>query len=385
MGASPVESVATSLRRRAGERRVVLAIDDAHLLDDGAAAIIHYLATTGQAWLVMTARAREPWPEVLTALWKDGQVERIELTALSEGEVSQLVAAALGGPLAHQAASRLWHLSEGNPLMLLEIVQQSLEQDAFRFSGVLWHWTGLATTGPRLHDLVAEHLRRIDDPSREVLRLVSFGQPLRGEVLQMLASKDQVSALVAGELVASEETERGRAYRVSHPLYGEFMRDQTGAAEARSVMGKLAEATLAVGGLDRDDQLRLARWWIDTGHPGQPEILAAAAGHALDVGQAGAATEFARAALAHGDHFGAALSLAEASRSSTNPEGLWTLLEAARRLAGDEQELTRWAIASLQATRRDRPIPSAACAWPTRPSPPSATRRCRISCEGSWP
>jgi ATP/maltotriose-dependent transcriptional regulator MalT len=348
---SPVEMVVAALQARAGGRPVVLAVDDAHLLDDGAAAIVHYLATTGQAKIIVTARERVPMAEALTGLWKDELAERIELKPLSQVAVGQLVSSALTGPVASEATERIWRLSDGNPLMLREIVRQSNEDRAFTFSGIQWHWRGLATTGPRLDDLIAEHLRRLPDDAREVLRIAAFGQPLRTEVMQRLASEEQVAKLVDESLLVIETVEHRRMVRLSHPLYGEFLRAQMGAADTRAVKEKLANATVENGDLNGEDELRLAQWWVDTRHVGEPEILASAAARALLVGKPDEAQEFARAALAHGQHFRASLTLAEARTTSLPPQEIVPAFESIRTLAADDTQLAQWAVAALQATR----------------------------------
>jgi hypothetical protein len=61
------------------EPRPVVAIDDAHLLDDASAALVFRLAAGGRAFFVLTARAREPVPDAVTALWMMGLAQRIEV------------------------------------------------------------------------------------------------------------------------------------------------------------------------------------------------------------------------------------------------------------------------------------------------------------------
>jgi type II secretory pathway predicted ATPase ExeA len=51
------------LTSQARGRRVVLGVDDAHLLDDASAALVHHLAVTGVAFVVATLRTGEPCPE----------------------------------------------------------------------------------------------------------------------------------------------------------------------------------------------------------------------------------------------------------------------------------------------------------------------------------
>ena len=59
--------------------------------------------------------------DAIVSLWKDGPLDRIELQALSEAEVVELVQAALGGHVDGSTLHRLWRASQGNPLYLREL------------------------------------------------------------------------------------------------------------------------------------------------------------------------------------------------------------------------------------------------------------------------
>ena len=66
----------------AGDGPLVVFVDDAHLLDDGSATMLHQLAMTGAATVLATVRTGESAPDAVVALWKDGPAERIELQVL---------------------------------------------------------------------------------------------------------------------------------------------------------------------------------------------------------------------------------------------------------------------------------------------------------------
>src|SRR5256885_4894812 len=73
---------AAALIERAEGRRLALLVDDAHLLDDASATLIHQLTGTDSTFVIATLRTGETKPEPITALWKDGVVERLELVGL---------------------------------------------------------------------------------------------------------------------------------------------------------------------------------------------------------------------------------------------------------------------------------------------------------------
>lgn len=52
----------------------VVGVDDAHLLDDASAAVVHQLAVRGGAFLLITIRYGQRCPDAVTALWKQENV-----------------------------------------------------------------------------------------------------------------------------------------------------------------------------------------------------------------------------------------------------------------------------------------------------------------------
>lgn len=82
-----------AMLRGAGRSGAALGVDDAHLLDDASATLLHQMATTGVLRLVITLRSGEPAPDAVTTLWKDGRIERLEIQPLSMDETVALVEA----------------------------------------------------------------------------------------------------------------------------------------------------------------------------------------------------------------------------------------------------------------------------------------------------
>ena len=72
-------SIREAVMTRASGRGLVLTIDDAHSLDDATATLVQQLATTTDVRMLVTLRTGEAAPEAVTALWKDGIAERLDL------------------------------------------------------------------------------------------------------------------------------------------------------------------------------------------------------------------------------------------------------------------------------------------------------------------
>ena len=118
--------VTQALQDRATGTRLVVAVDDAHHLDDLSAALVQQVAATA-AFVVVTIRAGEPAAEPVTALWKDGLALRLDVQPLSAGTVEALVIAALGGPCDPVTLRELARVSGGNALFLRELVRGGVE------------------------------------------------------------------------------------------------------------------------------------------------------------------------------------------------------------------------------------------------------------------
>ena len=142
-----------------GGARLALGVDDAHLLDNASAALVHQLAVTGSAFVVVTVRSGASAPDPIVALWKDGLTERVEVQTLGRGEFEELVTAALAGEVEGATLHQLWELTRGNPMFLRELILGGLDSGALRSSAGVWHWEGPMTVAPRLIELVEGRLR----------------------------------------------------------------------------------------------------------------------------------------------------------------------------------------------------------------------------------
>ena len=98
------EQARRALHQRHGGRRLVTVADDVSLLDAPSLALVGYLAAQGTIFLIATVRTGEPVPDLVTGLWRDGRLERIDLGDLSRAHLDTLLHLALGGPMEAGAA-----------------------------------------------------------------------------------------------------------------------------------------------------------------------------------------------------------------------------------------------------------------------------------------
>ncbi|HYP47962.1 MAG TPA: AAA family ATPase, partial [Thermoleophilaceae bacterium] len=213
------------LAERAGERRLVLCVDDGQLLDDASAALVHQLVAAGEAFVLVSLRPDEPVADALRALWKDELCLRVELGGLARGEMRALLEAALGGPVDGTSHSALWSLTRGNALFLRELVRHGLDRGLLSEVGGVWRWRGELEAGTRLAELVDMRIEEVGPSAGRVLEALAVGGPLEVGLLEPgeLAGLEE---LERRELVQRHTDRRRRFVDVAHPLHGEAVRAQ---------------------------------------------------------------------------------------------------------------------------------------------------------------
>jgi DNA-binding CsgD family transcriptional regulator len=269
-----------TLHDGADGRPIVLAVDDAHLLDPPSAALVHLLVREG-ATLLATLRTAEPVPPPVTALWTEGLVDHAELAPLTPAESRGLLAAMLGAPVEAGSAQRLTRLAGGNPLLMRELVMAATGGGEMTQAYGIWRWTGRITLAPSLADLVDARIGSLTPGVRDVLELVAFGEPVGLPLL--LRATDPADAETAEERGLIRVTQDGRRHDVglAHPLYGEVVRRRCPVTRSRRLLAGLADLVEQSGGHRRDDLLRMAVWRLDSGTAQDGALLMEAADQAF--------------------------------------------------------------------------------------------------------
>ncbi|HEY2764963.1 MAG TPA: LuxR C-terminal-related transcriptional regulator [Pseudonocardiaceae bacterium] len=285
--------------------RLVVGIDDAHLLDELSVALVHQLTLTGAACVVLTVRTGGPVPDPVVTLWKDGLADRLELQPLSRSGVDRLVGEVLDGVVDSRTSERLWRMSRGNALFLRELVEGGYQTGRLRRRDGGWHWQGRMDPTPRLHEIVQAQLCGLGTDERAALELLATGEPLGLGCLAGLTNPDVVAALERRGLVIVENSGWGAAACMAHPVYGAVVRDQVPEADACQLRRRLAHAYLPWQ--CRDDLLRAGTLLLDSDESSTNAGLLADAAvqanvsldHDLAARMAGAATDGAGGVRAH--------------------------------------------------------------------------------------
>ncbi|HEX4356871.1 MAG TPA: LuxR C-terminal-related transcriptional regulator [Pseudonocardia sp.] len=302
--ASLLARVASAIRDRAD----VLVVDDAHLLDDLSAVVLHRLALERAVGLVVVVRAGEPMPDAVTALWKDGLLERSEVAPLDESSVGTLLRAVLGGPVDAVSRRELHAMTLGNLLWLRHLLYGERMGGRLVERAGHWRWTGEPEITPALADLIHSSIGQLAPDHRHVLEMMAFGQPLDTELLEQLTDPAAVTEVARRGLIEMDLAGRRGELRLAHPLYREAVRARTSALRARQLCGRLAEA-LSRGGAPAVDPLRRAVLVLDGDRPADPVLLTEAATAAATAGDRALAERLLRGACESGGGFAPRLAL----------------------------------------------------------------------------
>ena len=260
----------------ANGRRLVVMADDAHLLDEASASLLRQMMFTRAAFVLATMRTGECVSDAVVALWKDDEVERIDVTGLGTEDIGRLLVAALGGPVDRATVNRLVAACQSNVLYLRELVFGALEDGALRRDIGIWRLTGSIALSRRLVELVENRLVGLDEEERRLLEVIALGEPLGTAELDAFGSRYLADRLERAGLVASRTDGRVLELRLAHPIYAEVLREQTPAVRAQVLMQELADVLESTGTHRSEDLLRVATWRLAGGNVDPERTLAAA-------------------------------------------------------------------------------------------------------------
>jgi ATP/maltotriose-dependent transcriptional regulator MalT len=300
------------LADRSDGERLLLLIDDVDLLDPTSLALLLPLTIERKVFLVTTIRDGRQLPSVIATLLKDGHLVVEQVPVLTADEVATLLHRVLDGPIEARTSSRLAAWSGGNLQVLRELVHRSVEQATLLTVDGVWRLTQLPTS-VTLDELVAAHLANLDTEERHALELLAVAGALGLGDLETLAGPDVVTALDGRGLLRITVDGRRTRTALSHPIYGEIMRQRMSVLRSRQLQRVLADRLEAHGGRRREDSIQLALWRLEAGGDVDGQVFVNA-GRLAVLGRDGVlAKRLARAARDRGRGHDAALIDVEAA------------------------------------------------------------------------
>ena len=272
-GADPgalLERVSQTLRSVAGERRLLLVLDDLQWADRSTRQLLLYLlAGLGDVRLSVLAAVRaeslqgtHPLRRVLAELRRLRSVRVVDLAPLDKAATYDLVTAIAGGTVPADDVQRVFKRSGGNPFVAEELARDLRD--------------GRVELSETLREIFLSRVDELPRPAHAVVHAVAAGvEPVGHDLLAAvvpLPGDELIEAIrvaVAHRIVTSAED----GYRLRHRLVAEILEREVLPVERAALHRRYAEA-LAGG----TDHARLAHHWQRAGEPSRalPSVVAAA-------------------------------------------------------------------------------------------------------------
>ncbi|MFY9918534.1 MAG: AAA family ATPase, partial [Mycobacterium sp.] len=280
--------------------KVLIGVDDAHLLDGLSAHVVHQLAQTRGPRLVVTLRTGEAEPDAVTALWKDGLLARLDLEPLSEAGTRSLIESTLDGAVDARSAQRFWKLTGGNALFLRQLLTDQITAGRMRQVAGVWMWDDRVAVSQNITDMVGRQLGELSEGVALVVDTLSQCEPLAVDVLCNVADRSDLEAAEQMRLVTVERSGNERMARLAHPLFGELRRAGAGEMYLSRIRGKLAQGLGEKADADMQSTVRRALLTLESDLAPDPDLFVDAARFAMTLLDLDLADRFAAAAVAAG-------------------------------------------------------------------------------------
>src|SRR5262245_50798601 len=325
----------------------VIGVDDAHLLDQLSATLLHQLALEGSVRIVATVRSGETVPDAITSLWKDGYLLRLHLTPFSKEQCVTLIESALGGRVEGLSADLMWEASGGNALFVRHLVEGALEAGTLRQVRGVWQLRGRTAVISELASLLDSRVDQLPDNVLHALRLLTFCEPLDLDTLSGIAGVEAVEEAESRGLIRVVEEHNSIDVRFNHPLFGEVIRRRLGMAAARRLRGEVVQALQGQPLRGAADRIRLAELTLDSDQAPELDLLVSAARDAIALTNVTLGERLARAAVNRGGGLVASELLARSLLWQGKSAEAEETLSAFDPNTMNELELVRWGLVRI--------------------------------------
>ncbi|HZE16675.1 MAG TPA: AAA family ATPase, partial [Mycobacterium sp.] len=267
---SDVRRVIKSFIAQQRQGRVLIGVDDAHLLDALSAHVVHQLAQARGTRLVVTMRTGGDEPDAITALWRDGLLARLDLGPLSAYSTHRMIETTLGGPVDGRSAARFFKLTGGNALFLRQLLKDQVAAGAMRQVAGVWMWDERIAVSDSIGDMVGRQLSRLAPDAALVVDTLSQYEPLAVDVLCDLVHRRDLEVAEQMNLVTVERSGSKLMARLAHPLFGEIRRATASELYLSRIRGKLAQRLAKDADADMHATVRRALLVLESDLPPDP-------------------------------------------------------------------------------------------------------------------
>ena len=186
------------LRSRSG----LLVVDDADLLDDDSAVVMHTLGRE-RAVLAAVRLQRPHTADAISRFVAERTTHVLTLEPLSRGDTTSIIEADVGGPIDRASGGELHHASEGNPLLLRELIVANKRTGTLSNERGVWILRGLVA-GSSVREIFSDQVRTWSSAVRTVVAATAIAQEVPSALLAACFGEGSVNeARTLGGLVIS--------------------------------------------------------------------------------------------------------------------------------------------------------------------------------------
>jgi DNA-binding CsgD family transcriptional regulator len=240
--------------------QVLLVIDDADLLDDESMLVVHHLLVTRSASVIAAVRTTPAdVGSTSFAAWRDdGLLELVALAPLEQEEVAAVVETHLGGVLAPALLRAIHTASEGNPLLVDELVRHNLAAGRIVKRAGVWSATDLSAPASVI-ELLHMRLAPLGDEARRALTLVALAGPLAESTIADIAGRAGLAEVTAIGLLTPT---RPGVLGAFHPVLAEVVAGVASDEERVALLVSAVDAVLSAPDAGADWTVPLASWMV---------------------------------------------------------------------------------------------------------------------------
>ena len=282
--AALIQSAADSLLAHANSAPII--VDNARLLDPLSATLVYHLAQEASrpsgSPLIVTVRSVLRAPQVVSALWQDGMLERFDVPPLDAAETAAFVTAAGGeaGDASEAEVATLYRRSSGNALHLRLLMITGGNEET-------------------LAGVIDRYLVRLPESVRDVLGYLCVFEPLTRA--DLIALTDAAAVEQAVDLGSAQSRDTGMYS--GHPLYLEQLARTLDKAHVQRLRAAVADQLATRPSRTPADRLGRTLLALQGDAPIDGDSVVAATQEALRLGDLGLAERLARGALERGERF----------------------------------------------------------------------------------
>jgi DNA-binding CsgD family transcriptional regulator/ABC-type oligopeptide transport system ATPase subunit len=347
----PAVMLAAAHRTLEQQVSLVLVVDDAQLLDPLSATMVHQLAASGGARLIVVIRSGEAVPDALTALWKEQLLFRLDINVFTRAQTGELACSVLGGTVESRLIDELYCRTAGNLLLLRGLLSAGRESGVLVRTDAGWQLHGPLRGDDELYDLVEFQLRSLAPEELDAIEVLATTEVLDWDILRMVSDADAVARLERRGLIQLVVEESHSVARLNHPVIGEAALRHAGAARSRQLNSMLAQQLQRQRKADElrsrlpdvRSRIQLGQFMMRSDLPPDLDLIIDAAASAMAMSNFACGEELARFAFDRGGGLPAAIVLARAlSWWGRGDETETVLADVDPRDGADERLIVQW-------------------------------------------